>query len=175
MKTSRSLVIPEVAAGFCLAATPTSASGFGGSASLTLVDSAAEWLGFATLSGADRDALALGVALYALVFGYLTDLVLADHGFGRIGNALVGIFGAGLGYGFGAPLLRHLPASMQSNLTLTLCGCASALMLMFCALAKRVGHRWSMRFWNHVARRKRRPPETPEEMPPRVAAALRKS
>jgi len=94
------------------------ANGLGGSAIPNFVDPLAEWLGFGALSDADRDTLALGVALYGLVFGYLTDLALADRGFGRIGNALAGIFGAGLGYCFGPPLLRHLPAAMQFNLTL---------------------------------------------------------
>jgi len=174
MKTPRSSLIPVVVAGFCLAATPVLAGGWGGSASLSLVDSGAEWLGFAALSGADRDTLALGVTLYALIFGYLTDLSLADQGFGRIGNALVAIFGAGLGYFFGAPFLGHLPASLQADLMLLLCGSASAAMLVVCALVKRTGCRWSMQFWNRMALRQRRAPESPEETPPRIAAALRK-
>jgi hypothetical protein len=176
MKTLRNRVVPVLVASLCLAgAAPAWAGGFGGESSLPFVDQIAVWFGLESLSGADRDALAIGALLYAVPFGFLTHMAFAESGFGRFGNALVGILGVGLAYFAGAPYFRSLPTAMQFNITLLACGCASAVMLVFCAMAKEIGHRGLARLFNNRSGAKRRKPEAADAVSTRVAAALRKS
>jgi uncharacterized membrane protein YeaQ/YmgE (transglycosylase-associated protein family) len=74
----------------------------------------------------------------SIAFGWTTDLILKDRGFGPLGNALIGIIGAFLGPRIWFIGLRHGALLGADPGTLLACaGAGGSLLLVAAALLKR--------------------------------------
>jgi hypothetical protein len=170
----------SVLAGLALAAlasAPALASGFGEESSLPFMDSIVDWIGFRELTGDRRDLFAYCLVFFAFAFGYLTDLVFRDRGFGKALNGVVGVAGICLALHVIAPYASTFADSSETlrfNLMLIGAGVGSAVTLLVASAFKGVFMR-SLRL--NLDRLDRAPPPKPlsTEAPlsPRVASALR--
>lgn len=168
---------PAVLALAVLASDPALARGYGEESGLPLLDTIVDWIGFRELTGDRRDLFGYCLLFFAFAFGYFTDMVFTDRGFGKILNGVVGVAGIAIALHFLAPYAATFAPSSEKlrfNLMMIGAGAGSAVALVVGASLKGVFMR-SLRL--NLDRLDRAPPPKPLPGPPplspRVASALR--
>jgi hypothetical protein len=158
---------------------PARAEGWGGDSSIPLADQLTAWIGYSEMTGDQRDMLAFSVYLFALIFGVLTRMNLGDMAFGRTVNGAIGAAGVCLAlYAFGPRyhLFPRLIEGFRFNVTLIACGSSATILLVTAALAKNMLKRNLGQFLDLFGRPdKPKPFHVNDELPPRIATALRKN
>jgi hypothetical protein len=153
-----------------LTAEPALASGFGEESALPLIDHLVRWIGYSDVNKDWRDLFAFSLFIYALAFGYASNLALHDHGFGKVINGLVGVAGVCVAL----HLVGERLTTLGFNLLLIIAGTGSAVSLIGGALAKGVLSRFMQRHLDRLDKPAAPRPmvvETP--LDPRIASALR--
>jgi hypothetical protein len=159
---------------------PAFAGGFGHSR-IPLADNLFDLIGLTDLSGERRDLLAVCLGFYALCFGILTNMAIRERGFGNVGNGIVGVAGICLAIFLCSPrfhLLGDLSEEARFNVVLVAASFGSAFTLVLGAVVKGVALRLLASLLDLFGRPERPKPMAVEEeaqLPPRIAAALRKS
>jgi hypothetical protein len=169
--------LPVVATIASLACAPALAMSAGES-SLPGAAGIVDWIGFRDISYDSAELFSYTLVFYALGFGYLTDLVLHDRGFGRILNGIVGATGICIALHFALPHLLGFGRGSETvlfNLTMIVACAGSAVTLVVAAALKGVFMKALRR---NLDRLGRAPPppriaETVEPLNPRIASALR--
>ena len=161
-----------------LAAAPALAGGYMSGSTHTFFDSIIEWIGLAGMDDEAVDVFGAALLVFAVFFGYFSNLAMREHGLGAVLNGLVGAAGICVVLHFALPrlpLLRGVSDEMRFSLALIVAAAGAPLFLLAASLFKKIAMRQINRVLIRVGTPARPQPIQREPgFDPRVAAAVRK-
>ncbi len=161
-----------------LGAGPALAGNYGDNSYLAFLDPLIEWTGVKDLDDDNLNLLGVVLAVFAVVFGYLSHLGLKERSLGMVLNGVIGVAGICLALHFVLPRLPFVPGSSEQarfNLALIIGASGAPLLLLVAALVKNFVTRRVNGVLVRVGAPTRPQPIRPEpDLDPRIAAVLRK-